>query len=61
MLGAHYLRVIARQGGFTDDRLRGGIKTERSLQYLSALSHVTVEALLHITDCVLRTLAFNLL
>jgi hypothetical protein len=61
VLGAHYLRVIARQGGFADDRLRGGIKTERSLEYLSAFIHVTSEALLHITDCVLNTLAFNIL
>jgi len=61
VLGAHYLRVIARQGGYADDRLRGGIKTERSLEYLSAFSHVTNEALLHITDCALSSLAFNLL
>jgi len=56
VLGAHYLRVIARQGGFADDCLRGG-----SLEYLSAFSHVTKEALLHLTDCVLSTLAFNIL
>jgi hypothetical protein len=61
VLGAHYLRVIARQGGFADDRLRGGIKTEPSLEYLSAFSHVTKEVLLHLTDCVLSTLTFNLL
>lgn len=46
MLGAHYLRVIARAGGFVDDRLRGeGIKTECSPECLSAFSHVTSEAL----------------
>jgi len=61
VLGAHYLHVIARQGGFADDRLRGGIKTERSLRYLSSFSHVTSKTLLHITYSVLSTLAFNIL
>jgi hypothetical protein len=61
VLGAHYLRVIAREGDFADDRLRGVIKTERSLEYLSVFSHVTNQALLHITDSVLSILAFNIL
>jgi len=61
VLGAHYLPVIARQRGFAEDRLRGGIKTERSLKYLSSFSHVTNKALLHITYCVLSNLVFNIL